>query len=65
VDEPVELEKVKGWETLGPRSSKDDLSNMVEAIKAVGEAEVSGVNVDPDHIVGAGEYGAAEGIDAC
>jgi hypothetical protein len=22
------------------------------------------VNVDPDHIVGAGEYGAAEGIDA-
>lgn len=60
---PDELEKIKGWETLGPRSKKDDLGAMVKAIKAVGEAEVTGVTVDVDHVVAGGQHGADEGVD--
>jgi hypothetical protein len=60
---PEDLEKVKGWQSIGDRATTADNKAVGKALTAIGEAEVSGATVDADHIIGAGERGRAEGVD--
>ena len=39
-----ELERIKGWETLGPRGRKEDLGAMVKALEGKSQAHGDAYN---------------------